>query len=252
VIPDSSPVVVIGGTKGLGRAVSVQVAATGRHVVCVGRSHPDFIRQDQTGRLRFVPSDAQHAGDFENVLRGIAASGPIAGLVLSQRYRGQADHWSEELRVGLEASRIAFDVFEDRFTPGGAVVAVSSAASGRILRDCSPAYHVGKAALEHLVRYYAVKWGPSGVRVNAVAPCVFVKEESSAFYAQHDELTRYYETITPLGRMGRDEETASVIRFLLGPDASFVTGQIITVDGGMSLQDADSVGRALKAQIAQS
>ena len=239
------PIVVLGGTRGLGRTVSVQLAAAGCEVVCIGRT-PSLVRDaDPEGRLHFLRCDFEDLDRLSDVLRSIRSSGAIGGLVLSQRYRGRGDAWTGELHASLHVSRTALESLDGAFAAGGAVVAVSSLASRRILPDCSPGYHAAKAALEQLVRYYAVKWGPGGVRVNGVSPGVFVKQESAAHYAEHPALTRYYEALTPLGRMGRAEETANVIRFLLGPDASFITGQVITVDGGMSLQDSDGVARAL-------
>jgi NAD(P)-dependent dehydrogenase (short-subunit alcohol dehydrogenase family) len=241
------PIIILGGTRGLGHVVGTQLAAAGRQVMCVGRTAPAAPAADSTGRPDFLRCDFDDPDMLDDVLRGVRSSTRIGGLVLCQRYRGRGDVWAGELHAALTVSRRALEVFEGAFAPGGAVVAVSSVAARRILPDCSSGYHLAKAALEQLVRFYAVKWGPDGIRVNGVAPGVFVKPESAAYYAEQPALTRYYEALTPLRRLGRAEETASVIRFLLGPDASFLTGQIITVDGGMSLQDPDGVGRALAA-----
>jgi NAD(P)-dependent dehydrogenase (short-subunit alcohol dehydrogenase family) len=239
------PIVVLGGTRGLGRTVSVQLATAGRDVVCIGRTPSPVHDAAPDGRVHVLGCDFEDLDRLREVLVSIRSSGAIGGLVLSQRYRGTADAWAGELHASLHVSRTALETLDGAFATGGAVVAVSSLASRRIMPDCSPGYHAAKAALEQLVRYYAVKWGPGGVRVNGVSPGVFVKQESAAYYAERPALSRYYEALTPLGRMGRAEETANVIRFLLGPDASFITGQVITVDGGMSLQDADTVARAL-------
>lgn len=248
--PETGPVVVLGGTKGLGRCVSQQLAAQGVPVVCLGRTRPAFIGT-RAGTLSFRAADFEDARGFRAVLAKIKAEhAPLRGLVLAQRYRGQGDGWTGEMLAAVETSRIAFESFEGAFAPQGAVVAVSSVASQRILGDCSPGYHVAKAALEQLVRCYAVRWGRQNVRVNAVAPSVFTKEESQEYYRRETRLVRHYESITPLGRMGTAEEIARVVCFLLGPQASFMTGQVLTVDGGMSLPWADTDGRATKTTFA--
>ncbi len=90
----------------------------------------------------------------------------------------------------------------------------------------SPAYAAAKAGLEGLARSMAVIGGPDGVRVNVVAP--------GAIATDFDErlLPADHRTDVPLGRMGTADEVAAVIGFLIGPDASYVTGAVWTVDGG--------------------
>jgi NAD(P)-dependent dehydrogenase (short-subunit alcohol dehydrogenase family) len=102
---------------------------------------------------------------------------------------------------------------------------------------------VTKAALRQLARFYAVKLGPQGIRVNVVSPCTFVKQESAAFYQGQADLRALYTKITPLGRMGTAAEVAQVAAFLCGPKASFVTGQELYVDGGLSLMLQDALAR---------
>jgi NAD(P)-dependent dehydrogenase (short-subunit alcohol dehydrogenase family) len=131
-----------------------------------------------------------------------------------------------------------FDLNGDR-----SICIVTSNASSFVARNQTLAYHTSKAALKQMARYYAVKFGPQGIRVNVVAPCTFVKSESANYYAAQHELQALYKRITPLARMGTAKEVAKTVAFLCGPDASFITGQELTVDGGLSLMLQDALAR---------
>jgi 3-oxoacyl-[acyl-carrier protein] reductase len=92
-------------------------------------------------------------------------------------------------------------------------------------------YSATKAALDGLTRSLAQEVGPQGIRVNSVAPGYFESEMTSGF---SDEVRARIARRTPLRRLGTSEEIANVVRFLISPQASFLTGQIIAVDGGHS------------------
>jgi NAD(P)-dependent dehydrogenase (short-subunit alcohol dehydrogenase family) len=96
-----------------------------------------------------------------------------------------------------------------------------------------------------LVRYYAVALGPRGIRVNGVSPGTVVKRENQEFYARSEALVGVFKRTIPLGRMGTAVDVANVIAFLCGPQASFVTGQQIVVDGGVSLLSQESLARKI-------
>jgi NAD(P)-dependent dehydrogenase (short-subunit alcohol dehydrogenase family) len=104
-------------------------------------------------------------------------------------------------------------------------------------------YHMAKAAVTQMVRYYAVALGASGIRVNAISPGTIVKEEAKTFYRDHPDLEQLYRDIIPLGRMGTADDVANLAQFLLSERASFLTGQNIVLDGGVSLHAHESLAR---------
>src|SRR5262249_4522710 len=104
-------------------------------------------------------------------------------------------------------------------------------------------YHVAKAAMSQMVRYYATTLGRKGILVNGVCPGTTVKEESGGFYAAHPEIDALFREIVPLGRMGKSEDVAELVAFLVSGRATFLTGQNIVIDGGVSLQAHESLSR---------
>jgi len=239
--------IIIGGTKGVGRELAGLFAATGQHVTAVGRNPSEFPPVTGGGGvIEGFAGNAEHPDELLEALRlQVQNRGPLSSLVFLQRYRGNGDSWAGELAVALTATKTLLEGLAPHFAPAGdrSVCMVTSNASSFVARNQTLAYHTSKAALAQMARFYAVKLGAQGIRVNVVSPCTFVKAESAAFYAGQPELQALYAKITPLGRMGTAAEVAKAAAFLCGPDASFITGQELTVDGGLSLMLQDALAR---------
>lgn len=243
--PSGPHSVVIGGTRGIGRALVRAFSAAGHTVSVVGKRSPAAADLHLLG-VRHWTVDILDPDALTAALADIVADhGKLVNLVLLQRYRAQDDDWSGELATSLTASRNIIDLLSDRFKDRSncSIVIGSSIASSSIAPNQPLSYHVGKAGLEQMVRYYAVSLGPMGIRVNGIAPCTVLKEESRDFYLHNVALLDLYRRIVPLGRMGTAEEVAQCVAYLCGPGASFITGQTIVVDGGMSLRTQESVAR---------
>jgi len=233
--------VIIGGTKGVGRELAELLAASGQHVTAVGRNPGTFPEH-----VEGFAGDAEDAQALLAALgRHIEKRGALSSLVFLQRYRGNGDSWAGELAVSMTATKTLLEGLASRFDPRGdrSICIVTSNASSFVARNQTLAYHTSKAALKQMARFYAVKLGPQGIRVNVVSPCTFVKPESAAYYADQAKLQELYRTITPLARMGTAKEVARAVAFLCGPEASFITGQDLTVDGGLSLMLQDALAR---------
>lgn len=129
---------------------------------------------------------------------------------------------------------------------GGAIVAVSGIDSVRVMPGHGT-LGAAKAAMETLVRYLAVELAPHGILVNGVNPG-YIETDSSRMYAGPEYETRIkaeWTAQTPVGRIGRPEDVAEVITFLCSSAASFVCGQVILVDGGLTLRgDARAGGQS--------
>jgi len=236
--------VVVGGTKGLGRVVVERFLARGCTVSVVSRQRPaDF--PDQEG-LRHFPADLEHSESFAGLWDRIAdAAGPVQYLALSQRFRGQGDPWTGEIQVGLTASRDLIEGFSGHFaTSGDRAIGVVSSVYAEFVGSSQPVgYHAVKGGLNAMVRHYAGALGRRGIRVNAIMPLTYLKRESRAFYEQNEKLMDTYRRLVPLGRLGTAEECADALDFLCSERASFINGQSLFLDGGVSVVWQEEVAK---------
>lgn len=237
---------IIGGTRGLGRAL-VRLWSDRREgyvsVLGLRPPSPEDRRLPQVGYWR---ADLRKGGEVTSLIqRIIRERGPLSSLVFYQRFRGAPNDWGGEFQVSLTATKEIIERTVDYFHPTGekSVVIIGSVASRFIATEQSVGYHVAKAGLSQLVRYYAVNLGPRKIRVNAVSPGPVLKDESMEFYKKHKKFRAFYKSVVPLGRMGTMEEIAGAVDFLCSPNASFITGQDLVVDGGLSIQGQESLAR---------
>lgn len=238
--------IIIGGTRGVGRELAALLAGSGQHVTAVGRNPGEFPAVSGAGRIEGLRGSAEEPETLlTSLVQRVEKRGAISSLVFLQRYRASGDSWSGELAVALTATKVLLEGLVPHFDPHGdrSICMVASNASTFIARNQTLGYHTSKAAMKQMARFYAVKLGPRGIRVNVVSPCTFVKPESAAFYGGQAELQALYAKITPLARMGTAREVAKAVAFLCGPEASFITGQDLGVDGGLSLMLQDTLAR---------
>lgn len=241
--------IVVGGTKGVGREVAALFAQDGHVVTTVGRSAAAAVEHPGGGRVEGLAADLEQPDKLLAALRErVAAVGLVSRLVFVQRYRGTGDPWAGELAVSLTATKTLIEGLADSFDPAGdrAVCVVGSNAGTFVARNQPVGYHVAKAAVRQMARYYAVALGPKGIRVNVVAPSTFVKPESAAHYGK-SEFQELYAKAAPLGRPGTAREVADAVHYLCGSRATYITGQELAVDGGLGLMLQDALARDLTA-----
>lgn len=224
--------VVVGGSHGLGRAFSAAMIDEGHAVSVLSRSRGD-VRGVAYHECDLTVSDA--ASVIEAVRR---EAGEIDALACFQRYRGKDDEWTGEFDTTVTVTKSLIEAVPGHFAAQGlrSIVLVSSVNAVFISPPLPPGYHVAKASLCHMARYYACSLGPLGIRVNAVCPSTFVKPENEQYYADNPDVAARLAAASPLGRMATHREVNEVVSFLLGERASFVTGQTLVVDGGISLR----------------
>ncbi len=197
-------------------------------------------------RVRHLAVDLERSESIAGVWsKACDAFGAISYFALCQRFRGTGDPWEGELRVGLTASKQLIEGFADHFaTEGDRAIGVVSSVYAQYVGSTQPVgYHVVKAGLNEMVRFYAATLGPRGIRVNAIMPLTYLKEESRQFYEGNADLMDLYRRLVPLQRMGTADDSANALSFLCSEQAAFISGQSITIDGGVSVLWPEDVAR---------
>jgi NAD(P)-dependent dehydrogenase (short-subunit alcohol dehydrogenase family) len=237
--------IVVGGTRGLGLVVVERLLSRGFEVTILSRNPSP--RHAGKSRIRHVEVDLEAVDSLKGCWsRACDAVGPINYLVLCQRFRGQGDPWEGEIKVGLTASKYLIEGFADHFTStGDRAIGVVSSVYAQFVGGSQPVgYHVVKAGLNEMVRYYAATLGRRGIRVNAIMPLTYMKDESRHFYEENAALMDVYERLVPLRRMGHAGDSANALNFLCSEQASFINGQSLFIDGGVSVVWPEEVAKS--------
>ncbi|MFI1586095.1 SDR family oxidoreductase [Embleya sp. NPDC020630] len=235
--------VVTGSSRGIGRATALRLAADGSAVVVNYHANAVAAREVVTaveelgGRALAVRANAavprelgalidaaeQHLGGLDVLVHNAAGfvRGPLADAA--------DEDYEHVFDLNARATFLALRTAGRRMRDGGRIVYVSSVAT-RLSPPGEALYAAAKAAGEQLVRGFAREMGHRGITVNSVLPGPTDTDGFAAAGAPTDVLVAR----TPLGRLGRPEDIANVVAFLASPDAAWITGQSLTVDGGLT------------------
>lgn len=246
---------ITGGGRGIGRATALLLARHGAHVAVVARTAAEVEQVAAEVRGLGVQSlavcaDVREAGAVEEAVeRAWRSLGPLDVLVNNaaafepHEFLGTSpEHWEELVRQALAGTVHACRAAASRWARacrGGRIVNVSSV-NGSFGMGWSSAYNVAKAGVDALTRSLAVELAPYGILVNGIAPGFVdtaMARAGGESDVESDVFRRFYvgERRIPLARAGTPEDVAGAVLFFASSACSYVTGQTLFVDGGLSI-----------------
>lgn len=241
--------IVTGGARGIGRAIATRFARDGADVMIAdlddktGEATAAELGEAATGAVAFVRADCADRHEIERVVdQAVETFGRLdvfvanAGISSPTPFLDTTDElWDRILATNLRGAFIGVQT---------AARAMLASESGRIVVTASTnafwmetdlaAYNASKAGLLAMVRTAAMELAPHGITVNAVGPGLIATDLTREVTEDADNARTYLRQI-PLGRFGSPADVAGAVAFLVSPDASWITGHLLVVDGGQTL-----------------
>ena len=240
---EGKSVLVTGGSRGIGKAISLRFAERGARRIAVSYLRNDKAAEETADEIRKLGAEPVllrgNLGDPDKTKALLEETGPL-DVIVSNAATGvirpfqdlDEKHWDWTLNANARALFTIAREAAPSMPAGSSIVAISSLGADRVL-DNYMLVGVSKATLEALVRYLAVELAPQDIRVNAVSAGL-VETGALDYFPNREEMLRFYRERTPAGRLVEPDDVAEAVCFLASPAAAMVRGQTLIVDGGYS------------------
>jgi NAD(P)-dependent dehydrogenase (short-subunit alcohol dehydrogenase family) len=248
---DGMRVLITGGGTGIGRACAESLAAQGTSVIICGRTletlertakeihsnlgvEVEYVVCDITNEESVRECIAQAAGSSKNLGGFVANAGGAIGLGSYQDL--DAEQYLDTLKLNILGTMhcVKHSISYLANGNGGSFIGMSSIAS-HLTHRFFGAYTVSKAGIETMMKNAADEYGDLKIRFNSVRPG-FIATEMMEVIPRDSEIFKSYLENIPLGEVGKPEDVAALVKFLIGSESSWITGQTFTIDGGHSLR----------------
>ena len=239
---------VYGGRSPIALEICKQLAGAGHEVHLVTRVRDEAVvaLAKENGCFEVHERNLEDsAKSIELALKIDSQVGGLDAVAFAHRYRGDVSaplkQYSVEVYTPYEILKTLGTRERSRQC---AVVLLTSPAAHSVVGDQDFQYHASKAALSQLVRFGSARFASQNIRVNGLSPGSFIfKQRAAEFYAKNPQIVDRANKLIPLSRMGTVEEIANVALFLLSEQSSYMNGQILEVDGGLSTLDPASLSK---------
>jgi enoyl-[acyl-carrier protein] reductase III len=238
---------VTGGSRGIGRAISLKLASEGASIIVnyfrkrsTAEAAAEEIRKHNV-EAHIIKANVGEPEDIDRLFAEIESKYGKLDILISNAASGvaraaldlDAKGWDWTMNINARAFLLCAQRAAKLMTNGGHMVSISSLGSKLVL----PVYTsvgVSKAALEAVTRYLAVELAPKGIQVNAVSAGA-VESEALKLYTAEPNLPKPAWQSTPVGRMVLPEDIANLVAFLCRDESTMIRGQVIIIDGGITL-----------------
>lgn len=236
--------IVTGAGKGIGRAIAMAMAEAGANVMLVARTASDLAglqAEIGNGRTSYVAADITVREDIRKAVdKTVETFGRLdilvnnAGMNIRSKLEQANDaEWHKIMDTNAHSVFMFSQEAARRMEGGSSIVNISSVGGERALKT-GVVYAASKAAIIQMTRVMAMEWGPRNIRVNAIGPWYFRTPLTEKILADEAYLDSIL-SVTPMKRVGELPEVATPVVFLASDAASYITGQTLFVDGGMSI-----------------
>ena len=241
---------VYGGRSPIALALCRQLSESGQEVHLITRNRDEALAKLASNHnCKHV-----HECDLENQESSIALAleidkktGGLEAIAFVHRYRSQTSNPIKQYEVEVYTPFKIIESMAGQSRDKQCAVVVTTSPAGRtVVGDQDFQYHASKAALSQLVRFGSVRFSANNLRINGVSPGSFIfKERAAEYYSKNPEVVANANKLIPLSRMGTVTEIANVALFLLSEKSSYLNGQILEVDGGLSNLDQASLSKPI-------